>query len=71
MSLWNWAANGPFVHPPDGATTEWYWQEKPDDSKKNLSTLPTESPTWTELGVNTGLRGDKTATNRLSYGSTI
>jgi hypothetical protein len=32
-------------------------------------TLPTTNPTWTALGANPGLRGEKPAANRLSYGT--
>jgi hypothetical protein len=28
LFMCNWAADGSFVHPPDGAKTEWCWQEK-------------------------------------------
>jgi hypothetical protein len=31
--------------------------------------LSTINPTWTALGANPGLRGEKPATNRLSYGT--
>jgi hypothetical protein len=27
------------------------------------------NPTWTDLGLNPGLRGEKPATNRLSHGT--
>jgi hypothetical protein len=43
MSLWNWASNGPFVHPPDDTwvNMEPRWNDtdrgKPKDSEKNLS----------------------------------
>jgi hypothetical protein len=33
------------------------------------ATLPTTNPTWTELGSNPGLRGERPATNRLSHGT--
>jgi hypothetical protein len=42
---------------------------KPKDSEKNCAsdTLPTTHPTWTDLGANPCLRGEKPVTNRLSY----
>jgi hypothetical protein len=33
------------------------------------ATTPTTDPTWTDAGANQGLRGDRTATNRLSHGT--
>jgi hypothetical protein len=33
------------------------------------ATLSTTNPTWTDLGANPGLRGEKMATDRLSYGT--
>jgi hypothetical protein len=33
------------------------------------ATLSTTNPTWTALGANPGLCGEKPATNRLSYGT--
>jgi hypothetical protein len=47
------------------------WQEKPKCSEKTcLSvTLSTTNPTWPDPGTNPGLRGEKPATNRLSYGA--
>jgi hypothetical protein len=32
------------------------------------ASLSTTNPAWTSLGVNVGLRDEKQATNRLSYG---
>jgi hypothetical protein len=34
-------------------------------------TLSTTNPTWPDLGSNRGRRGEKPATNRLSYGTAI
>jgi hypothetical protein len=34
------------------------------------ATLSTTNPTWTDLGLNPGLRGERAATNRLSHGRT-
>jgi hypothetical protein len=42
-TLWNWAVNGPFIHPQDGTRVnmEHRWndtdREKPNNSEKNLS----------------------------------
>jgi hypothetical protein len=33
------------------------------------ATLCTTNPTWTDPGLNPGLRGDRSATNRLSHGT--
>jgi hypothetical protein len=76
-SLWDWAANGPSVHPPDDTRVnmEHRWNDinrgKPKDSEKSCpsATLSTTSPTWTALSTNQGLRDEKPATNRMSYGT--
>jgi hypothetical protein len=68
------AANGPIVRPPNYAcmNTEQRWndtdREKPNNRKICPSaTLSTTNPTWTSLCANPGLRGEKPATNRISY----
>jgi hypothetical protein len=33
------------------------------------ATLPTTNPTWTDPGLNPGLRGGRPAANRLSHGT--
>jgi hypothetical protein len=33
------------------------------------ATLSTTNPTWTDTGSNSGLRGERPATNRLSHGT--
>jgi hypothetical protein len=33
------------------------------------ATLSTTNPTWTDPGSNSGLRGERPATNRLSHGT--
>jgi hypothetical protein len=35
------------------------------------ATLSTTNPTWTDPGSNPGLRGERSATNRLSYGTAV
>jgi hypothetical protein len=47
------------------------WQGKPKYSEKTCpsATLSTTNPTWADPGANTGRRGGKPATNRLSYGA--
>jgi hypothetical protein len=52
-----------------GASVEWNWQGKTDNSEKNLSsaTLSTTNPTWTDPGLRIG----RPATNRLSHGTAI
>jgi hypothetical protein len=51
----------------------WYenWQEKPNHSEKVCpsATSSTTSPTWPDLGSNSGRRGGKPATNCLNYGT--
>jgi hypothetical protein len=73
LSLWNWAANGPTVHPPDDTQVnmEQRWNDTDRGKRKDLSsaTLSTTNPTWTDLRANPGLRAKKPATNRLSYGT--
>jgi hypothetical protein len=46
------------------------WQEKPKYSEKTCpsATLSTTNATWLDPGSNSGRRGGKPATNRLSYG---
>jgi hypothetical protein len=48
-------------------------REKPKYLSRNVSlaTLPTRSPTKTELGSNTCLRGEKSTTNCLRLGTTL
>jgi hypothetical protein len=51
------------------------WNEtdrgKPKFSGENCrsATLSTTNPTWTEPGLNPGLRGERPATNRVSHGT--
>jgi hypothetical protein len=33
--------------------------------------MPTMNPTWTDTGANPGLRGERPATNGLSYGTSL
>jgi hypothetical protein len=35
------------------------------------TTLSTTNPTWTDPGSNPGLRGERSATNRLSHGTAL
>jgi hypothetical protein len=46
-------------------------KQKRYEKTRPLVTLPTTSSTWTSLGLNTGLRGEKPATNRLSHGMAL
>jgi Tfp pilus assembly protein PilF len=55
-----------------GAMVEWWLGGgKPKNSDKNLpsATLSTTYPAQTDLGVNTGLCGERQATNHLSHGT--
>jgi hypothetical protein len=47
------------------------WQGKSKYSEKTCpsATLSTTKPTWPDPGSNPGRRGEKLATNRLSYGA--
>jgi hypothetical protein len=73
LFLWNWAANGPIVR-------EWIWSsggiiltgENRRTRRRTCpsATLCTTNSTWTVLSANPGLRGEKPATNRLSYAIT-
>jgi hypothetical protein len=51
---------------------EWIWQEKTKYLGKTCpnATLSTINPTWPDMGSNPDRRGEKPATNRLSYGTT-
>jgi hypothetical protein len=50
--------------PSNGAPVELNWQGKTCPS----ATLSTTNPTWTDPGSNPGLRGGRSAANRLSHG---
>jgi hypothetical protein len=61
-----------FVFPSNGAPVEWSWQgENRSIRGKSCpsATLSTTNPTWTDLGSNPGLRGERSATNCLSHGT--
>jgi hypothetical protein len=49
------------------------WQGKPKYSEKTIlsAILSTTNPTWPDPCANTGRRGGKPATNRLSYGAAV
>jgi hypothetical protein len=49
------------------------WQGKPKYSEKTCPSaiLSTTNPTWPDPGANSGRRGGKPATNRLSYGAAL
>jgi hypothetical protein len=58
-----------FICPSNGAPVEWNWQRKTEilGGKTCLSaTLSTTNPTWTDPGLNPGLRGGWPLTNCLS-----
>jgi hypothetical protein len=71
------ATNWPVVPAPDDRWWVWSsrwnenWQGKPKYSEKTYPSaiLSTTNPTWHDLGSNSGRRGGKPATNRLSYGT--
>jgi hypothetical protein len=55
-----------------GAMVEWYFAGETEVLGENLpsATLSTTNPTWIDPGANPGLRGERSATNRLSHGTT-
>jgi hypothetical protein len=70
----------PIVQAPDDRWgwlwSNWWtedWQGKPKYSDKTCpsATLSTTNPTWPDQGSNSGRRGGKPATNRLSYGADL
>jgi hypothetical protein len=77
--MWDYVSeqwtNGPIVHPQMmivwRATVEWHWQIKQENPERTCpsATLSTTNPIWTEPGENLGLRGEKSATNRLTHGT--
>jgi hypothetical protein len=71
------AANGPTVHPPDDTrmNMKQRWNDtdnaKLKDSQRNLTSASSSTTnTRTALSAKPGLRGEKPATNRLSYSTT-
>jgi hypothetical protein len=71
------AANGPTAPPPDDTWVNMK-QQWNDTDRENWRTrrksypsaiLSTRNYTWTALAANPGLRDEKPATNRLSYGA--
>jgi hypothetical protein len=68
----NCATNGPTVHPPgDMCITELWWNdidwEKPKNTGKMSHCYYDHHKSHT--GANPGLRGERSATNRLSHGT--
>jgi hypothetical protein len=43
--------------------------EELEEKNSPSVTLSTTNPTWIDLAANPGLRGERTATNRLSHGT--
>jgi hypothetical protein len=66
---WRWLVS--FVFPCNLAPMEWTWQGKTEVLGENPVPVSTTNPTWTDPGSNPGLRGERPATNRLSYGTAI
>jgi hypothetical protein len=64
MSLWNWASNGPTVHPPNDTCVnmEQRWNDndrgklKVSEKSRPIAGLSTTNPTWTALGANPSFR---------------
>jgi hypothetical protein len=70
--LWNWAANGPCVHPPR-YTSDYEapveWQQTIEELGKKIcrsATSSTSNATWPDVGANPALRSQKPATRRLN-----
>jgi hypothetical protein len=69
--------NCPIVPAPDNRWWPWRsqwnenWQGRPKYWEKTCpsGTLSTTNPTWRDLGCNSGRRGGKPTTNRLSFGT--
>jgi hypothetical protein len=65
------------THSPDDACLESdggkiYWQGKNRRTRRKTcpsATLSTTNPTWIDKGANSGLRGERPATNDLSHGT--
>jgi hypothetical protein len=77
LSSWNWASNGPFIHPPDDiwVNMEQRWNDngrgKTEEFGENLSQCHFfhHESHMDSLGANPGLWGEKPVSNRLSYGT--
>jgi hypothetical protein len=76
VSLWKWASNRLFVHPPNDVRVnmEQHWNDtdrgKLKHSERNLSQHHfVHHKSHMDLGVNLGPHSDKLATNCLSYGT--
>jgi hypothetical protein len=70
------AANGPIVHPPDDSwvNMEQRWNDIGRGNRRTRRKIcpsTNSSTTWTGLGPNLDFRGEKPATNRLSYGTAV
>jgi hypothetical protein len=53
------------IFPSNGEPVEWTWRGETEPS----ATLSVTNPTWTDLGSNAGLRGERPTTTRLSHGT--
>jgi hypothetical protein len=63
-----------FVFPSNGAPVEWNWQGKAEvlgGKTCPSASFSTTKSTRTDPGSNPGLRGEKSATNRLSHGTAL
>jgi hypothetical protein len=72
-TLW-WRYKFFFIFPSNGAPVEWNWQGETEvlgGKTCPSATLSTTNPTWTGLWSNPGLRGERSATNRLSHGTAL
>jgi hypothetical protein len=73
------ACSGPFVHPTDDTrvNVEQQWNYTDRENRRTRrktcpsATFSTTNPTFTALGTNPVLCGEKPATNRLSYGTAM
>jgi hypothetical protein len=72
--LWTAVTNGPTVHPPGDTYGGPWWNGSDRENgrtRRNCpsATLSTTFLTWTDLGANQGLRGERPATYGLSHGT--
>jgi hypothetical protein len=71
VCLWTVATKRPVVHPHVINEYGQQWWNDIDGKTCPSTTLSTTNPTWTNLGANLGLSGERPAINHLSHGTVI